>query len=65
MREHLNRVVGLLIEAPIRPLYDGAPDAAEMLAELTADGFRLFRSFPTVEHHLLDAYDKDLILLRS
>lgn len=65
MHAHLDKVVGLLIEAPIRPLYRGAPDAATMLTELTAAGFRLFRSFPTVEHHLLDAYDQDWILLRS
>jgi FkbM family methyltransferase len=60
----LDRVQVVVLEAPMLPLYEGAPDAPTILARLNDCGFVLLRSFPTNEWQGLGAVDQDWVFVR-
>ena len=65
IQEHAVTVEAIQVEVMIRKLYENAPDPAETLAHLSAQGYRLLRSFPDNDYHGLNLFAHDWIFIRD
>ena len=62
----LDRVVAIIVELPIRPVYEGAPVIDELIRRLDSDGFELLGLFPlSHDSDGLRVVEFDGVFLRS
>jgi FkbM family methyltransferase len=60
-----DRIVAVQIETATRNLYEDAPDCVATLQTMMDHGFRLIRTYPTTDWHVLNDYDQDWIFIRD